>query len=179
FAVPDDRWQSYLEDFTASLTRGPGELLLDTPNVHVELPTQLYARFREIVSEAETELVLSSPYLVPDREFVEDLAELVERGVDVKIVTNSLASNSHIIAHSAYKRWRRSLLEAGAEIYEMKADAEALGYFTTPPAEPGTLALHTKAFVVDRRRVFIGSPNVDPRSMILNTEIGVVADDRE
>ena len=177
FAPPEDRWRSYFDGLAASPSRGPGELLLDSPNVHVERPTQLYARFREIVRSAESELVLSSPYLIPDRDFVADLAELVERGVDVRIVTNSLASNSHIIAHSAYKKWRRALLETGAEIYEMRADADVLGYFTTPPAEPETLALHTKAFVVDGRRVFIGSPNVDPRSMILNTEIGVVAED--
>ncbi|MBN1239247.1 MAG: phospholipase D family protein [Gammaproteobacteria bacterium] len=177
FTPPEDRWRSYFADFTASPTRGPGELLLDSPNVHVELPVQLYARFREVLASAETEVVLSSPYLIPDREFVADLAKLVGRGVDVRIVTNSLASNSHIIAHSAYKKWRRALLATGAEIYEMRANAEVLEYFTTPPAEPDSLALHTKAFVVDRRRVFIGSPNVDPRSMILNTEIGLVADD--
>jgi cardiolipin synthase C len=179
FEQPEDRWVGYFGERMNTATRGVGELLLDTPAVHVELPTQLYARFREVVSSAERELVLSSPYLIPDREFIADLAALVDRGVDVKIVTNSLASNSHVIAHSAYRKWRRALLETGAAIYEMRADAEVLDYFTTPPAEPQVLALHTKAFVADRRRVFVGSPNVDPRSMILNTEIGVVADDPE
>lgn len=179
FAVPDDRWTAYLDEQMSRATRGEGELLLDSPKVEIELPTQLYAGFRELVASAERELVLSSPYLIPDREFIADLARLVDRGVRVRIVTNSLASNSHIIAHSAYKKWRRSLLATGAEVYEMRPDADVLEYFTTPPAQPELLALHTKALVVDRRRVFVGSPNVDPRSMILNTEIGVVADDAE
>jgi putative cardiolipin synthase len=69
------------------------------------------------------------------------------------------------------------VLRTGAELYEMRADAEVLEHFTTPPADPQSLALHTKAVVIDRRWTFVGSPNIDPRSMILNTEIGIVADD--
>jgi putative cardiolipin synthase len=122
---------------------------------------------------------MSSPYLIPDRDLIADIGRLVARGVDVRIVTNSLASNSHIIAHSAYKKWRRGILATGAEVYEMRADAEVLEYFATPPAEPRSLSLHTKALVVDGARLFVGSPNVDPRSMVLNTEIGVVAADDE
>ena len=177
FAVPSGGWHGYFDDVMRGLTRGTGELLLDTPAVHAELPTQLYERFKEFVGRAESELILSSPYLVPDEPFVELLDALTDRGVRVLIVTNSLASNSHTVAHSAYKRWRRALLATGAEVYEMRADAQVLEDYKTPPAEPGWLALHTKAAVVDGRWSFVGSPNIDPRSMILNTEIGLVADD--
>jgi putative cardiolipin synthase len=104
---------------------------------------------------------------------------LVARGVRVRVLTNSLASNSHVIAHSGYKKWRRQLLRAGIELYEMRAEPAVLPNFATPPVEPEKLALHTKAIVIDGRWTFIGSPNIDPRSMVLNTEIGLVADDTE
>src|SRR5690606_27088184 len=148
-------------------------------NVDEQSPTALYEHFKAMIAEAREDLIISSPYLVPDSELIELIADLVERGVRVRILTNSLASNSHVIAHSAYKKWRRALLAAGAELYEMRSDAEVLERYKTPPAEPKWLALHTKAVVVDGRTSFVGSPNVDPRSMILNTEIGVIADDPE
>lgn len=177
FAPPADGWEAYITGVIPTATRGKGELLLDSPDVHSERPRQLYDDFKALIAGAREEVIVSSPYLIPDGSFIDLLEELVERGVHVRILTNSLASNSHVIAHSAYKKWRRSLLGAGAELYEMRPDAEVLERYRTPPAEPGWLALHTKAVVVDSRLSFVGSPNVDPRSMILNTEIGVIADD--
>ena len=179
FAPPPRGWDAYLADVVGTATRGEGRLLLDSPDVHDGRPTQLYEHFKALLASAEEDVIISSPYLVPDREMIGLIDELVGRGVRVRIITNSLASNSHVIAHSAYKKWRRSLLGAGAEIYEMRADAPILERYRTPPATPKWLALHTKAVVVDGRRSFVGSPNLDPRSMILNTEIGVIADDPE
>jgi putative cardiolipin synthase len=68
------------------------------------------------------------------------------------------------------------VLAAGVELYELRADAKALALYITPPATAASLGLHTKAIVVDGRRTFIGSPNVDPRSLVLNTEIGVATE---
>src|SRR5690606_28852260 len=170
-------WEAWTEAFLAEPTKGEGEVLVDAPDVDRQRPLQLYSRFKAFVAQAKEELILSSPYLVPDRTFVELLEDAVERGVRVRIPTNSLASNSHVVAHSAYKQWRRALLEAGAELYEMRPDAAVLADYRTPPADPARLALHTKAAVVDRRFSFVGSPNIDPRSMVWNTEVGVIADD--
>lgn len=177
FKPPMDGWEAYLAKLLPSAAHGRGKLLIDRADVYEERPTQLYSGFKAFVGSAEKDVILSSPYLVPDKTFIALIESLVERGVRVRILTNSLASNSHVVAHSAYKKWRRSLLNAGAELYEMRADAEILERYRTPPAEPTSLALHTKAAVIDGRLSFIGSPNIDPRSMILNTEIGVIADD--
>ena len=65
------------------------------------------------------------------------------------------------------------------ELYELRSDAAALPLYVTPPSDSSRLGLHTKAVVVDGERAFVGSPNVDPRSMVLNTEIGVIGDGRE
>jgi putative cardiolipin synthase len=96
--------------------------------------------------------------------------------VRVVVLTNSLSTNNHVVAHTGYRRWRREVLASGVELYELRADAEALSLYVTQPANAGQLGLHTKAVVVDGERAFVGSPNVDPRSMVLNTEIGVVGD---
>lgn len=177
FAVPFDGWSQYFGALLGSACRGPAELYLDSPRVDQHAPTQLYDRFKGLTATARKDVLLSSPYLIPDREFVDELAALVARGVRVRILTNSLASNSHLVAHSGYKKWRRQLLRAGVELYEMRAAPAVLDNFATPPVQPEKLALHSKAVVIDGRWTFIGSPNVDPRSMVLNTEIGLVADD--
>jgi putative cardiolipin synthase len=177
FAPPPAGWEPWLSRFLERATHGEAELMLDGPEIDERRPEQLYDRFKALVASAERDLILSSPYLVPDADFVALLDDAVRRGVRVRILTNSLASNSHVIAHSAYKKWRRALLATGSEIYEMRGDAAILAEYRTPPAEPASLALHTKAAVVDGRWSFVGSPNIDPRSMILNTEIGIVADD--
>ncbi|HEX6995043.1 MAG TPA: phospholipase D family protein [Gammaproteobacteria bacterium] len=177
FATPAGGWASWVDAFLDEPMRGEGEVLVDAPDIDRQRPAHLYERFKSFIAQAQHELVLSSPYLVPDRTFVALLEDAVERGVRVRILTNSLASNSHVVAHSAYKKWRRALLRTGVELYEMRPDAAVLASYRTPPAEPERLALHTKAAVVDRRFSFVGSPNIDPRSMVWNTEIGVIADD--
>jgi putative cardiolipin synthase len=77
-----------------------------------------------------------------------------------------------MIAHSAYKRWRKRLLRIGVELYESREDSPVIESYSAPPVMPGFLGLHSKALVVDDRWSFIGSPNIDPRSLVLNTEFG-------
>jgi putative cardiolipin synthase len=177
FTVPSGGWREYFDALLKGVSHGSGKLYVDSPQVDRDPPTRLYASVKSFTAQAQREVLLSSPYLIPDREFVDELGRLVERGVRVRVLTNSLASNSHVVAHSGYKKWRRQLLQAGVELYEMRAEPAVLGNFATPPVEPEKLALHSKAIVVDGRWTFIGSPNIDPRSMVLNTEIGLVADD--
>jgi putative cardiolipin synthase len=179
FVPPIDGWRAYFGGLLEDASHGPGELYVDSPQVDRDPPTRLYTLVKTFTAQAHREVLLSSPYLIPDREFVDELGMLVAHGVHVRILTNSLASNSHVIAHSGYKKWRRQLLRAGVELYEMRAEPAVLPNFATPPVEPEKLALHSKAIVVDDRWTFIGSPNIDPRSMVLNTEIGLVADDPE
>lgn len=179
FAVPADGWSEYFDRLLDGARRGPAELYVDSPRVDGREPTQLYRDVKELLAQARGEVLLSSPYLIPDRDLVQELAALVARGVRVRILTNSLASNSHVIAHTGYKKWRRALLRAGVELYEMRARPAILEYFVTPPVEADKLALHAKAIVVDGRWTFVGSPNIDPRSMVVNTEVGMAIDSRD
>jgi cardiolipin synthase C len=91
------------------------------------------------------------------------------RSVRVILVTNSLASTDTVPVHAGYSRYRKELLRMGVELYELKPSANATH----------TASLHAKSFAFDRRVLFIGSFNLDPRSAKLNTEIGVVFESPE
>ncbi|MEO6366235.1 MAG: phospholipase D family protein [Luteimonas sp.] len=123
--------------------------------------------------------LLISPYFVPGKDATAGLVDLARRGAQVGIITNSLAANDVIAVHSGYRKYRGALIDGGVEVHEMRArDGGAQGRTGTGSAFGSSGAsLHTKAFVVDDARGFIGSFNLDPRSADLNTEMGVMFDD--
>ena len=172
FSLEPTDWTEHFEDLVRGFAAGPGQYVQDPPDVSTEPSDRFYVEFQKLVARTQRKLIISSPYFIPEEEFVEQLAALAARGIRVVVLTNSLASNNHTIAHTGYKRWRERLVEAGIEVYEARADSSAIGYYTTPPTEPGFMGLHSKAAVVDDTWSYVGSPNVDPRSMVLNTENG-------
>jgi putative cardiolipin synthase len=125
---------------------------------------------------AENSLDLVSPYFVPGESGTAALEALARRGVKVRILTNSLASTDVKAVHSGYARRREDLLRAGIILYELKSTAAQQSHEHDQPwFGLGTLsALHAKTLAVDRSRGFVGSFNFDPRSELLNTEMGLV-----
>jgi putative cardiolipin synthase len=106
------------------------------------------------------------------------LATLASRGVKVRILTNSLASTDVKPVHAGYAKRRKDLLRAGVTLYELKPTAaRESDEHNQPWFGSGSLsALHAKTLAVDRSRGFVGSFNFDPRSELLNTEMGLVID---
>jgi putative cardiolipin synthase len=107
---------------------------------------------------------------------------LRERGVAVRILTNSLASTDNLFAFSRYSEQRETLLRMGVRLHELMPLPAFHGEVVERlprMATPTRLALHAKTMVIDRRIVFIGSFNMDPRSTHLNTELGVLIDSPE
>jgi putative cardiolipin synthase len=102
--------------------------------------------------------------------------KLRDRGVQVKILTNSLASTDVGIVHAGYARYRKSLLRMGVALYELNRDLspEERSAIKEGGMGQSKSSLHAKCFVLDRETTFIGSLNLDPRSVVQNTEIGVV-----
>ncbi len=92
----------------------------------------------------------------------------------MRILTNSLASNNHTPVHSAYAHYRKDVIRAGAELYEARANAAR--ELQDSKEGPEILTLHTKVFFIDRRKIFVGSLNLDPRSVEINAEMGLVID---
>jgi putative cardiolipin synthase len=112
---------------------------------------------------------------VPGKTGVANLTSFTKRGVRVRILTNSLASNNHAIVHSGYSKYRKELLREGIEIYELNKKIGRQEKKENKSSEGAVkTGLHTKSFVFDRSRVFIGSLNLDPVALYNNTEIGVV-----
>ena len=131
----------------------------------------LVAELDAMIESAEEEIILLTPYFVPGKSGLEYWQQQGQRDVRIVIVTNSLASNNHTAVHSGYSRYRKAIVEAGIELYEVRVDSGE-----DPNA---ALTLHTKAFVFDRKQLFVGSLNLDPRSIEINTEMGVVIDSPE
>jgi putative cardiolipin synthase len=119
------------------------------------------------------ELDLVSPYFVPGREGTKALLALVERGVQVRVLTNALAATDVSVVHAGYARYREDLLRGGARLYELKPGADVRRQ--KDEGASGSMgisssAVHAKTFSVDRTRIFVGSFNLDPRSARLNNE---------
>jgi len=135
----------------------------------------------ELAASVEHDVVILTAYLIPDDEGIARMAEVTERGVRVRVLTNSMRSNNHRTVHAHYMKYRDDLLEAGVELYELRADSELIEHFeqVDDRIAESHAGLHAKAFVVDRRLSMIGSFNMDPRSRIWNSEIGLLIDSPE
>lgn len=152
------------------LADSPDKLINQINETHMRLAMDL----RDVILSAKKEAIFISPYYVPGDDGVQLIRDLIAKKVRVVILTNSLASNNHVPVHSAYARYRRDVIHAGAELYEARANAarELSGNMEGPD----TLTLHSKAFLIDRRYLFVGSLNLDPRSIELNAEMGLLID---
>jgi putative cardiolipin synthase len=132
----------------------------------------------EAIRKAKTEVVGTSPYLVPGKRGMELLKELRDRGVKVTLMTNSLGSTDEPFVHLGYRRYRVDMLKLGVELYELSAARvkknKRMFLFASSLGR-----LHAKLLVIDRRTLFVGSMNLDPRSAITNTELGAVIDSPE
>ncbi len=137
------------------------------------------AFIRGRVNQLKEELLVESPYFVLPAGAQATVKALHERNVRVRVLTNSLASNDMLPAHSGYAKTRRRLLENGMELYELRPDTDAFrsGWSFLSGRSPA--ALHTKAMAFDREAVFIGSFNLDPRSAVINTEAGLYIESPE
>jgi len=160
---------------------GSSLLLLDKPPQENpadigELPTQLGEQLLAVIAAAQSEVWLISAYLIPTETLEAAIRDALQRGVRVRILTNSIRSNNHLTAHSAYRNHVQTLLNDGAEVHELRYDAQDRGSYIASPLEDKVLRLHAKIMLVDENLAFIGSSNLDPRSLRLNTEMGLLID---
>lgn len=146
----------------------PSKIVQSTDGKPVSLLTEVGRYF----NQTRQELLIISPYFVPGKKGVAFLKSLMDRDVRVRILTNSLASNDVPAVHSGYAKYRKPLLRAGVELYEL--DSEALRGKEKTGRSRTQASLHAKSFIMDREKIFIGSLNFDPRSVYENTEIGLV-----
>lgn len=136
-------------------------------------PQQLSA----VIGEPATDVELIAAYYIPTATGVNSFVSLASRGVKIKVLTNSLQASDGPYVYSGYAKHRKSLLEAGITLYEMRPlSPDTEGHKDVRLLGSSGSSLHAKTFSVDRARFFVGSFNFDPRSRKLNTELGFVID---
>jgi cardiolipin synthase C len=173
-----------LMDGQLPLIWAPARVLVDRPEKAAgagspEGSVKLGSQLRQIVEGARLELIISSPYFIPGNRGIRLFEQISNKGVRIRIVTNSFAGNDVAIAHSGYAKYRKSLLKLGVELHELKPSLTVAQEKERSRFGSSSASLHAKVFVIDRERVFVGSLNLDPRSVDLNTELGIVVEDRE
>lgn len=195
-ALPALELVQAIEKRQLQVFRGTGAVISDPPEKvtqPVDESAHAILKLTEIMEQAKQEIFLISPYFVPGGKGTQWLVDQAKRGIKVRILTNSFLATDVGAVHSGYMTYRPKLLEAGIEIYELKPTAEAVqakqaekaarkeGKKEDKPDGVGgsRASLHAKTYMVDRKTIFIGSLNLDPRSARLNTEMGIVLESPE
>jgi cardiolipin synthase C len=174
--------KSGLETIFTRLIWAQGHMIFDDPDEikeHGRTVTMTEGFFRRI-DRLESELLIEVPYFVVRKRGLDAVRRLRERGVHIRVLTNSLASNNVLAAHAGHAKRRKELIAAGVELYELRSDppVKKTTFHLTESASVRS-TLHCKAFVFDRKDVFIGSLNLDPRSGDINTEAGLYIESPE
>lgn len=155
-----------------TFTWAPGRVLFDDPASINDIKLRTLSRtiFGRL-DQLQSELLIESAYFIPLDRGVLKIRELRDRGIHIRILTNSLASNDVIAAFAGYSAQREAVLLCGVELYELRPEP---GPVRKRLFGGGSKAgLHTKAIVFDRKDIFVGSMNLDARSSMINTEAGL------
>jgi putative cardiolipin synthase len=172
--IPKD-WSEEFRQLLDELIPGKAYFIQDVPVQTGEDEYRVFDMLDYIAKPDQQELIIVSPYFIPTEKLLNKLDEILSTGLKVSIITASMGANNHTAAHSHYKKYRRRLLESGVLLYEMKHDLPAKTRMISdvPPVQADFTCLHVKAMVADRKRCFVGSLNLDPRAIEINTENGV------
>jgi phosphatidylserine/phosphatidylglycerophosphate/cardiolipin synthase-like enzyme len=199
-AAADKADRPALDLRTVPLYWAPATLLVDQPGKvgpgddEVNAGDTVIDGLLSLIGGAQRDVLIISPYFVPGERMMGIYRELRQRGVRIRVLTNSLASNDAPAAHAGYARYRNALLAMGVELYEMRSDPAAvanligshgggsssagIGLGSGPGgSKSGTqsrASLHSKAVFIDQRLAVIGSMNLDLRSQLKNSEVGLV-----
>ena len=136
-------------------------------------------RFESKVRSVKHSVLVENPYFVPKDRWVSVCKDMTNRGVRVRVLTNSMRSNDVLASHAGYARYRKDLIRAGVELYELRPDAKEgkrKSKFSFSGSE--NAGLHAKAMLFDGESIFVGSFNLDPRSSVINTEGGLYVESR-
>lgn len=174
FPIDQQSWSAEIAALQKTLHVGTSRVISDRPEGDT-IDHQMLEQINMMLALPKSELLIVNAYIIPAERGITALRKLNSRGVTMKILTNSLASHDVPAVNSHYKQWRKPILEAGAQLFEIRHDAAIQPLVSdTPPTKANFMGLHSKGMVVDREQVFIGSMNYDPRSAKINTEMGVI-----
>ncbi|WP_370600298.1 phospholipase D family protein [Pseudomonas nitroreducens] len=175
----------HLDNWLDDLVWAPSRAIWDDPlkvlNQNEPRPGQMLStQLEPLFDGVSHELILVSAYFVPTRAGLDYLTRRADQGVSVRLLTNSLEATDVPAVHAGYAPYRMALLEHGVKLYELRAQPDRrIDGAPWMVRGSSSASLHSKAAVFDRRQVFVGSLNFDPRSVLWNTEVGVIVDSPE
>lgn len=172
-------WQKNWAEHARMMISGQATLLLDKPHFEDKLPTNVSDELLQTYRASEEEIIAISAYLIMTDELLNSTQLITNKGVEVSFLTNSLASTNHVAAHSAYRHHRKAILKTGAEVFTYRPDAATRTEHEAPGFTAEQFSLHGKVVIIDSDKIFVGTLNLDPRSMFLNTEMGLLIDSPE
>lgn len=183
YPLESRKWSAEFAQLRSEWIPGTAVMISDEPTASTEREgRRLLDLGHSLVGRPDsTELLFVSPYLVPTKETYETLAKRQSEGVKVRLVAPGLGSNNQPVVHSHYRQHRRKLLKHGVDLHEIREDGtDEIDRINNvlPDQKPNT-GLHAKVGVGDRKRSFIGSLNLDPRSQDLNMENGLIIESPE
>jgi putative cardiolipin synthase len=163
-------------ELAESLTLSESHVFYDLPESGEPEHRQVAQKIYQCSADTNKQLTIISAYFVPSDKLMASIKDLVSRGINIKVFTNSLASIDVTAAFSGYERYRHQLLSMGVELFEFRADPEYHSIYSTPAINVKRFGLHAKSIIYDTSSVYVGTLNLDPRSASLNTEIGILVD---
>jgi cardiolipin synthase C len=174
---PSD-WSRKFASLHTNMVTGFGISLNDSPGVNGDRGIRLIDQIDFASLDIKHSTSAVTPYMIPSKKMIEEIKRVVIEGQTVRLLVPSMESNNHTMVHSHYKKYRKRLLDAGVELYELKGEpsGELRALCDTPPFKSKFISHHTKGFVLDERWVLLGSFNIDPRSININTEHMVIID---
>ena len=167
----------WLSALSTELLWTNARVIVDRPDRGTKQPDSAFMALIEDPSlRPEKSMVIQTAYLIPNGPTMGNIEAIGAQGTSMKILTNSAQSNNHNSVHAFYVPYRKRLIEAGVDLYEVQGNGSLAGYLDRV-GEDGRAGLHTKSMVFDERVSIIGSYNMDPRSRVWNSEIALVVDD--
>lgn len=168
-----------LKELQGAFVWAPVKILVDPPDKVETDEERVAVQLTREGSDKEHELMLETAYFIAGKRGLEAARINQENGIRTRILTNSLATNDVAAAFAGYAKYRKDLIRSGVELYELRPDADAGKEGISLLAGKSRASLHTKAIIIDRETIAIGSFNMDPRSIAINTEIVVVVESPE
>jgi phosphatidylserine/phosphatidylglycerophosphate/cardiolipin synthase-like enzyme len=160
----------FIEAEASAFADSPNKI--DPANNSIAIDDTLTHRFLLQLSDSQSDVTMLSPYFIPGKEALQRIARLRQEGVNVRVVTNSLAVSDEPLVSIGLERHQTELLKMGVDLYELSSNRLKMDRTLKGLLGSSTGRLHAKIAFIDRSIVLVGSMNLDPRSSSINTEIG-------
>jgi putative cardiolipin synthase len=170
----------YFINHQLPLIYADAQLYYDIPSKIIASEEQTQTHLSEhlipIINNAHHSIIIINPYFMPNDTMIKDMQKLLKRGVKITVLTNSLATNDAIGVYAAYSPYQKKLLQMGVKLYELSPYSFQKNYQeqTYRNGKVPRSSLHSKTMIIDDTISIIGSANLDPRSIKLNTEVVAV-----